>query len=295
MAETIEQIFEREVQQELFRLKVREDARRRYDEERLASLGLPIGVMAGDPISADVDELIPWMVPQHGGALLTGAKNEGKSLTAVEMQHSVLTGTPLWGHILPKRTVTGTIHFMGEHHSYMLQQLIQNKLKFPSGLNMRIFGPEHLGDRRIIVSNGIRRNIAVDTYKKLAEGAGLIVFDPIASFIQGTENAENDNTAMRQLVMSILEVASENGAACLILAHKGKPIFQEGKKMERYTYATRGASAVEDALASILYLSRIGKDGSLYEVEQVHYKGPKADGPFKLHRSKETLRHTLLT
>jgi hypothetical protein len=293
--QTYDELFEQEVQHELFRLKVRENARQRYDEQRLVELGLPVGVMAGEPISADADELFPGIIPQHGATGIFSEKELGKTLISAEIQHSALTGEPLWGHILPKHVVTRAVHFLGEHHSYMLQQLIQNKLKFPASDNMRIFGPEHLGERRILISNGIRRNIAVDTYKKCAEGAGLVVFDPIGSFIQGDANAENDNSSMRQLVMAMTEIASENGAACLILGHKGKPMYTpEGRKIERDKYAARGASATEDSLASVLYLSRVGKDDSLYELTPIHFKGHKVP-PMKLHRSRETLRHTLLT
>ena len=294
MAETIEQIFEREVQQELFRLKVREHAKQRYDEQKLAEMGLPVGVMAGEPIETNTAELFPGIIPQHGAAGIYGQKEVGKSLISVEMQYSALTGEPLWGHLLPKHTVTKTVHFLAEHHSYMLQQLIQEQLRFPA-VNMRIFGPEHLLERRIIVSNGVRRNIAINTYKKLAEGAGLVVFDPIASFIQGDANAENDNSSMRHLVMAMTEIASENGAACLILGHKGKPMYtQEGRKIERDRYAARGASAQEDSLAGVHYFGFVGKEGNLFEFSTTHYKGKKLE-KMQLYRSKETLRHTLLT
>lgn len=293
MSTTSEQRFEQEVQLELFRLKVREHAKRRYEEEQLLTLGLPDGVLAGDPIEASMAEMFTGLLPQHGAAGIFGPKESGKSLASVEIQHSVLTGEPLWGQFEPKHTVAKTVHFLAEHHSYMLQQLVQNKLKLPP-MNMRIFGPEHLGERRVLVSNGARRQVAIDTYKKLAEGAGLVVFDPIASFIQGDANAENDNSSMRHLVMAMTEIASEHGAACLILGHKGKPQFTpEGRKIERDTYGARGASAIEDALAGVHYFSPVGKENKLYELRTVHYKGPKL-GPFQLYRNSETLRHTLL-
>ena len=294
MAKTVDELYEQEVQHEILRLRVREDARQRYDEERLAVLGLPDGVLAGDPIEATAAELFPGIVPQHGACGIFGEKESGKTLISAEIQQSLLTGEPLWGQIVPKHTVAKTVHFLAEHHSYMLQQLVQDKLKFPASDNMRIFGPEHLGERRIIISNGIRRNVAVETYKKLAEGAGLIVFDPIASFIQGDANAENDNSSMRQLVMAMTEIASVHGAACLILGHKGKPQYTpEGRKIEREKYAARGASAIEDALAAVHYFGRVGKDDNLLELTPVHYKGPKRSA-MKLVRSRETLRHTLI-
>ena len=294
MAKTIDVVYEHEVQNELFRLKVREEARGRFDEDKLNTLGLPEGVLAGEPINTTTDELFPGIIPQHGAAIIAGQKECGKSLISAEIQHSALTGEPLWEHIIPKRTVTKTVHFLAEHHSYMLQQLIQNKLKFPASDNLRIFGPEHLGERRVIVSSGVRRNVAVETYKRLAEGAGLVVFDPIASFIQGEANAESDNSSMRHLVMAMTEIASETGAACLILGHKGKPMYTpEGRKIERDTYGVRGASATEDAAAAVHYLAQVGKADDLFELTVIHYKGPKLL-PMKLHRSKETLRHTLL-
>ena len=68
MAQIHDDFYEKEVQQELFRMKVRDDAKRRFDDERLRELGLPEGVMAGSPIETATAELFPGIIPQHGAA-----------------------------------------------------------------------------------------------------------------------------------------------------------------------------------------------------------------------------------
>lgn len=217
------------------------------------------------------------------------------SLTALEIQSSLLTGSPLWGEIKPSKTLTKTVHFLAEHTSVTLQGLY-HRTKLPHAGDLRIFGPEHLGPHKLLVSSGVRREAAVSYYKKLAEGAGLVVFDPLASFIQG-QAAENDNSPMRNLVDTMIEIAQSTGAACLVLAHQGKPTYFNGQKMKKTAYATRGASSSEDAFTAVHYLEKIdgvrfgGND--MMQLRPVHFKGRKAQ-PFRLVRDLDTCRQTLL-
>ena len=279
---------------EVFRLKVRKTAKDLVDHDGLTKLLIPTGVLADDPLPPESPELIDGILLAYGATGIIGCKETGKSLIALEIQHSLLTGEPLWGGIKPSKVLNKTVHFLAEHASPILMGLYQRTGMTSTG-KLRIFGPEHLGAMKLLVSNGSRREDALSFYKKLADGAGLVVFDPLAAFIQG-QSSENDNAPMRSLVDAMIEIASSTGAACLILGHQGKPQFFQGKQVKRTSYATRGASATEDAMTAVHYLDSMpgvtvnGKP--MFELKPIHYKGYKAPA-FNILRDPKTLRHTL--
>lgn len=279
---------------EVFRLKIRKASKELVDNEGIDKLTIPQGVLADDPLPPTPPELIDGILLSYGATGIIGQKETGKSLVALEIQHSLLTGEALWGGIKPSRTLDKTVHFLAEHASPVLMGLYQRTGMSATG-KLRIFGPEHLQANKLLVSNGTRREEAISFYKKLAEGAGLVVFDPLAAFIQG-QSSENDNAPMRSLVDAMIEIANSTGASCLILGHQGKPTYFQGKVIKKTSYATRGASSSEDAMTAVHYLDKatgVTIDGkSLYELKPIHFKGYKAN-TFNLLRDPRTLRHTL--
>lgn len=287
--------FQQQVRAEIFKLQVRDEARRQYAEE--TSHGpLPAGMLAYDPLPPEPPELIPGLLLAHGATAISGLKETGKSLIALEIQSSLLTGQPLWGEINPNSRITKTVHFLGEHTAPTLMGLFR-RTQLPNEGELKIFGPEHLTKHKLLMSSGILQQASVDFYKKLAAGAGLVVFDPLSSFMQG-QAAENDNAPMRGLVNAMIDIAESTGAACLVLAHQGKPQLVEGKMVKRYMYATRGASSSEDAFTAVHYLDHIVgqkiKNEDMYELRPIHFKGIKP-APFRLMRDPKTCRNTTLT
>src|SRR5688572_17219947 len=101
---------------------------------------------------------------------------------------------------------------------------------------------------------------------------------------------------MRSLIDSMIEISQSAGPGCLVLCHKGKPMFFQGKEMKKSSYALRGASSAEDALTATHYLDKqtgVTIDGkSAFEFMPVHYKGFKAK-PFILLRDQKTCLHVL--
>ena len=275
-------------------MKVKAAARSEIEKETLDKLIIPEGVLADGPMPPEPPELLSGILLTYGATGIIGMKETGKSLCALEIQHSLLTGEKLWGSIKPAKVLDKTVHFLAEHASPVLQGLYRRTELSNTG-RLKIFGPEHLGPMKLLVSNGTRREEAVSFYKRLAEGAGLVVFDPLASFIQG-QSSENDNAPMRSLIDSMIEISTSTGAACLVLGHQGKPQFFQGKQMKRSSYATRGASATEDALTAVHYLDKqagVTIDGCpVYELRPIHFKGSKA-ATFHLLRDPRTCRHTL--
>ena len=286
--------YRQQVRAELLKLSIRQDARILF-EQQTESAAAETGVVAYDELPPESPELFQGVLLANGATAIVAPKETGKSLLSLEIQSSLLTGQPLWGDLQPAYTVARTVHFLGEHSSQVLQGLY-HRTGLPHQGDLRIFGPEHLRDYKVLVSNGIRRQRAIDHQKRLVKGAGLVVYDPLTAFIQG-QGAENDNVAMRALVDTMIDIAQSTGAGCLVLAHQGKPQMHQGQEFSRATYATRGASATEDAFTAVHYLNHIPgqKEGSndVYSLKPTHFKGRKAK-LFRLMRDNETCRHTLL-
>ena len=275
-------------------MKVKAAARSVIEKEALEKFVIPEGILIDAEMPPEPPELIPGILLTYGATAIIGMKESGKSLCALEIQHALLTGEKLWGSIKPAKTIEKSTHFLAEHASPVLMGLYKRTGLSNTG-RLKIFGPEHLGPMKLLVSNGTRREEAVSFYKRLAEGSGLVVFDPLAAFIQG-QSSENDNVPMRSLIDAMIEISTSTGAACLVLGHQGKPQFFQGKQMKRSSYATRGASSTEDALTAVHYLDResgVTIDGCpVYELKPVHFKGTKA-ASFHLLRDPKSCRHTL--
>ena len=217
------------------------------------------------------------------------------SLISLEICSSLLTGEPLWGKLYPNKTIERVTYVLGEHTCTTIQSLY-HKTQLPHKGDFRLIGPEHLNPYKALVVGGVAQQMAIDRLVKWTEGSGLVVFDPLAGFVQGL-GGEQDNATMRTLIDALTYIADVNGAACLILAHMGKPRMDEsGAMVQRSSYAMRGASSQEDALTHVFYLTRpnVRQAGDgLFNLEVRKFKGDPSAREFKLHRDPDTLRHSL--
>lgn len=292
--------FKQQLNAELFKLRIRRDAKRMLEDQELA-LHTSDSVEAKliyDPLPTDVPELIPGLLPEYGTAAIVGETNTGKSLIAIEMASSLLTGEPLWGAITPNRTISKVMYILGEHTCSTLQGLY-HRTQLPHAGSFGLIGPEHLHPYKALVVSGVQQQIAVDRLTKFCEGSQLIVFDPLAGFVQG-ESAENDNATMRTLIDSMSLIASRVGAVSLILHHAGKPKMDEsGQEVRRTVYASRGASSIEDALTHVFYLRKSisvkqQSNNEKFDLSVRKFKGNPSNEVFKLERDFETKRNTLI-
>lgn len=295
-------LFADALQSEIFKLKVRRDARIAVEQEEVVTATGDVDDAIKyiyDPLPTETPYLIPGLIPESGASAIVGETNTGKTAVALEIGASLLSGKPLWGHITPSHTVERVVYVLGEHTCEVPQGLYQTMGLPPDG-DFRLIGPERLHPHKALVINGQQQLLAVERMLHLTEGAGLIVFDPLAGFVQGN-GAENDNSSMRTLIDSMTLIASRHKAALLLLAHAGKPRMDEqGQEIRRTVYATRGASAVEDALTTIFYLRKAtlvkqqrGEGGEMFELLARKRKGISDSDVFKLQRNPETIRHIL--
>ena len=294
--------FAQQLKAELFKLKVRRDAKRLLEDQERASDAASFNgepKLVYDPLPTETPELIPGLLPEYGTAAIVGETNTGKSLIAIEMASALLTGESLWGGIKPTRTINKVMYILGEHTCSTLQGLY-HRTQLPHTGGFYLIGPEHLHPYKALVIGGVQQQIAVDRLSKWCEGSQLIVFDPLAGFVQG-QSAENDNATMRTLIDSMSLIASRTGAVSLVLHHAGKPRMDEaGQEVRRTVYASRGASAIEDAFTHVFYLRKalsVKQSGDVekFDLAIRKFKGNPSTDVFKLERDPETKRNRLLS
>lgn len=254
------------------------------------------------PINDGPPDVIPGFLPRNGALVLAGETDIGKSLIALEICSSLITGNPLWGELVPTNMAEKILYVLGEHHNNTIKRLWQ-KTQLPMTDQVFLLGPQELGGDRCLVGQGRQNPLAVNKLKRWAEGCDLVVFDPFASFVSGVD-VENDNITMRLVLDSMSDVAASVGAACVILAHQGKPMIDKfGQESARKSYAIRGASAIEDAATNIFYMG-LARDGASEAAKKVgdskilsltrrKYKG-EAPEEYRLLRDNFTLTHRLL-
>lgn len=277
--------------------------------ESLADSGKPpspypelevLGERLTSPIRPGPPDLIPGFLPRRGQLVVAGETNIGKSLVALEVCSTLTTGVPLWGELKPTETIGRILYVLGEHYTDIIKGLWR-VTGMPMSDDVWILGPEQLSVDKWLVQNGRVNPVAVAKMSRWAEGADLVVFDPLSAFLTGSD-AENDNIQMRLVLDSMSLITQAAGASCLVLAHQGKPsIGKDGQEYSRTKYAIRGASAIEDAATNIFYMSRADgisqaaetRDSKVFSLRNRKYKGEAPD-EYRLVRDKHRLTHTLL-
>lgn len=234
-------------------------------------------------------DLIPGVMKRHGVHLIVGERDVGKSLIALEIAASTLTGMALWGKIPVPHPIAKVTYILGEHDSESLAELWELAALLVPEQSLCIVGPEY---RQPLVTQGRANLPAVQFYQEIAKGSGLIIFDPLSAFMSGSE-AENDNSGMREVINITGDIARPNAAAVLILHHMGKPTFnpKTGQYEHPPTYASRGASSIEDAGMGIFYLTR-PKAREEYRLKRGRFKARNVPSFYLLGR--EAYRHTLI-
>ncbi len=250
------------------------------------------------PIQEGPPDIINGLLPSRGELVVAGETNIGKSLLALEICSSYITGLPLWGELQPTRQANKILYILGEHYNEVIKRLWQ-VTKLPLTDKVLIVGPDKLGFDKWLVNRGSINQTACDKIAYWAEGCDLLVWDPLAAFITGGDGTENDNLHMRVLLDAMNGVSYKVGATSLILAHMGKPMMDKfGTEHSRKSYAVRGASGIEDAATNIFYLAKAGdptKEGQdkMLSLRCRKYKG-LATEEYRLIRNQHTLTHTVL-
>ena len=273
--------------------------------ERMSPISTPEWDKIGEPITAPIKpgppDIIPGLLPRQGQLVIAGETDIGKSLVALEICSSLVTGKPLWGQLNPTIKAKRILYVLGEHYNEVIKKLYR-KTELEMTDDVHLYGPEDLKSNKWLVQNGKQNLEGIQQLVGAASGCDLVVFDPLAAFFVGVD-AENDNPGMRVVLDTLGAISQDVGASCLILAHQGKPTMgKDGQEYSRTKYAIRGASSVEDAATNIFYMGHLqgnsgaasGADASrLFTIKKRKYKGEAPD-EYRLLRHRDNLTHTIL-
>lgn len=259
-----------------------------------------VSVDSDEPIPAEPPDLIEGFLPRREVVILASDTNWGKTLTALEVAYTVISGTPLWGKLPLNGDPGPVLYILGEHNTRSIRRQWQECLGYQGNGQLRIVDPEQWVDRALVQGAAFRMD-KIDTLKAWVKDGGykLVVFDPLSAFVQGDEN---DNIVMRALVDAAKAATTGVGATCLFLAHFGKPPRDsKGHVIKGWDLARiRGASSTPHAASRIWYLLPADPEEPNPEYGTywtVSLKKTKDATPmaYLLERDLVTLRQTLLT
>lgn len=226
--------YETEVAREVWRLKIKEEARRRLEAERLATFAERLAKMEAALLSsADLDGL-PELVPLVDGLLwldsfarVIGESGHGKSFVMLDIAGCVGAGIPWAGH---PTTQADVIYLVAEGQT---------------GIKQRVRAWEKINGRAMSGVTFLPMPVQADSpewdvfielaRRRVAGRPSLIVGDTQARLSVGVD--ENSATEMGLLVDAMERLRSATGACVCLVHHKG---LKGG--------AGRGSSAVRGAL-----------------------------------------------
>lgn len=240
----------------------------------------------GEPPAEHPPGIFPGLFPDHGALLISGGKEVGKSLMALEICHAAVTGESLWDLLKPTRTLEKVLYIFAEHGGYgsLAQQWTVTGFQDPE---KRIWVCDTL---KPLITRGAVNVAHRDFYCQAAHGTSLIVWDPLGAFMQG-EEVENQASPTRALINTMEWIGNTVGAYTLILGHFGKLQYRP-ETGETVHSGTRGSSALEHAATAVFYLSKAtqGDKYQVYRLDNEFFKGV----PLKkiwLRRPDDELRH----
>ena len=223
---------------------------------------------------ADIHQtwLIEGILPQLGRGLIVAQWKTGKSLLALQLAHSLASGTEFLGFGVGKPI---RVHYIdGE------------------------VGPMVMRDRLVKMAEvypGAAENLVITMFPRegvipavLAQGAGdvdLVIVDPA---IKLGYSDENDNAVVRGALDRVSDIVMNDlGAATLVVHHTRKP----SREPSEYQGANeaRGASAFLDWVDGAMSMLKIGDEYRLQFVT----RGVETPDPLILTRDSETLTYSI--
>lgn len=231
--------FERQVQDELARLRIRDTARQQFNLERAADRE-PFEVATLEDmlkLPPEPRDRVQGWIPWNAGTILAAMRKTGKTTLLMNLVWSFLTGQPFLGQfeVIP---VEGDIAFL----NYELNA--RTFARWASGVGIPIDRLHVLnlrGKTNPLGGDPQAREEAADLLR--ARNIETVIIDPFIAAFPG--ESENDSTATRQWLKEVDRWVREDVQALdvIISDHMGK-----------HGESTRGSTGKEDWADSIIYL-----------------------------------------
>lgn len=202
--------------------------------------------------------------------LLSGSDGAGKSMLALQMAVAVACGLPVAGGAIPAPATTGRVVYVsgedGIDHIHRRLLALRGAMiddrrareKYDAGL-------DHLdlvaldGERYPLLRAGRQDDEPqadderIEALRAVAEGARLVIIDPLVMF---HSVGENDNGHMDHLARLLIRTARHCGGAVLAVHHTGQEALLAARDDHQ---AGRGATALAAAARAVWVLRRLSQ------------------------------------
>lgn len=198
-----------------------------------------------------LDFVLPGLLPGSLGLLVAGG-GTGKSFVATDLSVSQAIGRPVADGLFPALKPAKVLYLAGEENDRLLAERLRGMLAptdrdLPELQNLVLLPMS--GEDCLLVSRG-QPTALLRELENLAQGARLVIVDPIRRLHDGEEN---DSATMTQLVIALESLAKKSGAAVIGLHHANR--VSAGDVASQH--ASRGSSALVDGARWQVNLSKM--------------------------------------
>ena len=197
-----------------------------------------------DPKLPDVTWVVDGLLPVGALGLLLGRPKVGKSLLALDLLASVARGERFLGRATREGAA---LYVAAEDAPAVLRQRLRTRLGADRELPLTVIPA--LGRSGAQVRIDQAESLTLLARKIVELQARAVVLDPLRELHQ---RAENDATAMAELLRPMRMLARATGALVLLTHHRGK-------RGTVPSMASRGSSAITGSVDVVLSLERPGE------------------------------------
>jgi KaiC/GvpD/RAD55 family RecA-like ATPase len=228
--------------------------------------------------------VVDGLIPRRGVTMLTGEGGIGKSWVAIELAYSVGSGSRFLGQfdclegpvlIVDLENDESTIARRAQKITTGRMEL-DGKSEYISAFIVR---KDDLGQATLHIDDEKGKKKLCETI----EGCSpvLMIVDPLVAV---HSKDENDNMAMRQVIMTLQEIARHYNLAVLIIHHPRKRgVINDGGQM------IRGASDLRNAVDSHLFIRKVSKEQAIIEHDKSRHAPPVAKFTIEMTDSEDGL------
>jgi len=199
-----------------------------------------------------LDYVLPGLLPGTFG-LMVAPGATGKSQLALDVAASLALGRPIAGGLFPSNEPAKVVFLAGEESDRLLAERIRSLVRLDEqgapGLHDNLILLPMAGESCTLLADG-RPTSLYDELRTIAQGARLVIIDPLRRMHGGDENNSSD---MTRFVVAMEQLAKGTGAAVVGLHHANRASAADTASQN----AARGSSALVDGARWQLNLSRM--------------------------------------
>jgi len=217
-----------------------------------------------------LDFVLPGLLPGTFG-LLVAPGATGKSQLALDFAASLALGRPVAGGLFPPSLPGKVVFLAGEESERLLAERVRYLLSLderacPDLYRNLVLLPMAGESCTLVADDGT--TALYDELCVLADGARLVIIDPLRRMHGGDEN---NSTDMTNFVVAMEKLAKATGAAVLGIHHANRASAADVGSQ----HAARGSSALVDGARWQLNLSRMDEktatQHAISDAERAHY------------------------